>query len=92
MGNEDVTAYLVYASWGNSYSQHIYTAEELSAAGYSAGPIQSVAFNYKEQASYYDKTHTVLIGATDRTSFSSGAPEDFITGLQVVYGPTYRTF
>ena len=92
LGNEDLTAYLVYTSWGNSYSQHIYTAEELSAAGYSAGPIQSVAFNYKEQASYYDKTHTVLIGSTDRTSFSSGAPEDFITGLQVVYGPTYHTF
>lgn len=63
--------YVPWSDFYNStYSQQIYTAAELTAAGISAGYISSVAFQYCHTSSY-TKTVTIYMGTTANTEFSS---------------------
>lgn len=70
----DGTSKVDYAVWGSFYkryyTQQIYTAEELQAAGLTAGYIGKVAFQYALSSSY-EKTVTLYMGATDESSFAS---------------------
>ncbi len=88
IGSGNNTANLLYTSYGNTYSQHIYTAEELLDAGYQAGTLSAVSFQYSGTSSTYDKTQSVYIGTTSQSSFSGNAATDFIGSLTLVYGPT----
>ena len=92
VGNGSASATLIVTSYGNTYSQHIYTAQELSAAGVAAGPIQSVAFDYTGASSNYDKTQTIYIGTTTQTEYTGAESTDFIPNLQIVNGPTLRSY
>lgn len=92
IGTGTSTAYLVYTSYGNTYSQHIYTAEELTALGYTAGVITSISFDYSGTSSTYDKTQSVYMGLTDKSSFTGSTANDFISNLTLVYEPTLLTY
>lgn len=92
VGTGTSSAYLLYTSYGNTYSQHIYTAEELAALGYGAGTINSVAFDYSGTSSTYEKTQSVYIGTTTQTSFTGYSATDFIGDLTLVYGPTLLSY
>lgn len=92
VGTGTSTAYLLYTSYGNTYSQHIYTAEELAALGYGAGTINSVAFDYSGTSSTYEKTQSVYIGTTQQTSYTGYTANDFIGDLTLVYGPTLLSY
>ncbi len=94
IGDGTATAYLLNTSYGNTYSQHIYTAEELTAMGYSAGTITSVAFNYTGASSNYSKTQSVYIGATELNAFAGSAASNFVqsSNLTLVYGPTLNSY
>ncbi len=92
VGTGTSAAYLLYTSYGNTYSQHIYTAEELAALGYGAGTINSVAFDYSGTSSTYEKTQSVYIGTTQQTSYTGANAADFIGDLTLVYGPTLLSY
>ena len=88
IGAGTVSANLVYTSYGNTYSQHIYTAEELIAAGYQQGVLSAVQFEYSGEYSSYDKIQSVYIGTTEKSSFAGYAVSDFVGDLTLAYGPT----
>ena len=90
IGEGTATAYLIYTSYGNTYSQHIYTADELHALGYEAGTINSVSFNFTS-TSTNSKDQSVYIGATELSAFASYSASSFVSGLTLVYGPTSNT-
>ena len=92
IGTGTSTAYLLYTSYGNTYSQQIYTAEELHEMGYTAGTITSVSFNYTGSSSSYEKDQSIYIGATTLNAFSGHTATDFISGLSLVYGPTHNAY
>lgn len=92
LGDGASSANLVYQSYGNTYSQQIYTAQELQAAGLTAGPIQSVSFKYTGDYSSFSKYQTIYIGTTESDQFTASNISSFRTGLQVVYGPTYHQY
>ena len=87
LGDGTATAYLVYSSYGNTYSQHIYTAEELTAAGLSAGPISSIAFEYGMSSASSLKIQSIYMGHTTKSAYAGATASDFVSGLQLVYGP-----
>ena len=91
-GDGTANAYVVYTSYGNTYSQHIYLADELSEAGLTPGPITSVAFEYTGTSANFDKTQSIYIGATSKNSYPGSAATNFETNLQLAYGPTLRTY
>ena len=80
-----------YMPWGDFYksyyTQQIYTAAELTAAGLSAGYISKVAFQYALSSSY-TKTVTLYMGTTSDNSF---ATTSFKT-VSEVKGATSVTF
>ena len=78
---------LVYTSWGNTYSQQIYTAAELTAMGLSAGEISAVEFYYSGSYSSYAKEQSIYIGTTTKSVFSGYSANDFVGDLTLVYGP-----
>ncbi len=92
IGEGTATATLLKTNYGNTYSQHIYTAAELTAMGYSAGKITSLSFNYTGTSSSYDKTQSVYIGTTTLDAFSDHTASDFVTGLTLSYGPTLNSY
>ena len=92
IGEGTATATLLKTNYGNTYSQHIYTAAELTAMGYSAGKITSLSFNYIGTSSSYDKTQSVYIGTTTLDAFSGHTASDFVTGLTLSYGPTLNSY
>lgn len=94
VGTGTSSAYLVYTSYGNTYSQHIYTAEELIAMGYSAGRITSVSFDYSGNSSTYEKTQTLYIGTTEKNAYAGSTPVNFVPAndMTLVYGPTLNTY
>ncbi|TRW23098.1 T9SS type A sorting domain-containing protein [Flavobacterium zepuense] len=73
--------------WSNYWSQSIYTAAELNAAGLTAGNITSIAFDTATMGSASSNNNfTVKIGTTTIGSFENGTylpTTDFTT----VYGP-----
>ena len=80
--------YVVWGSYYNrSHTQQIYTADELTAAGLSAGYISKVAFQYAWTTSY-TKTVTIYMGLTEDNAFAS---TDFAT-LSAVSAPLEIAF
>lgn len=73
--------------WTKMRAQYIYTAAELTAAGISAGKINSIAFNVTQinGATSYPNFN-ISVGCTGQTTFSSfPAQTDLIPGLFNVY-------
>ena len=63
--------YVMWSSYYNrTFSQQIYTAEEMTAAGLTPGYISKVAFQYAF-SSAYSKTVTLYMGLTDMSEFAS---------------------
>ena len=83
--------------FGNFYTkmraQYIYTAAELSAAGLSAGKLNSIAFNCTQinGATAYPNFN-ISIGCTSQSTYNSfPAPTDLIPGLFNVFtSPSYN--
>ena len=93
LGNESESAMLVNSSWGCTYSQHIYTASELLAAGFAPGMITAVEFDYSGTSSNFQKIQTLLIGQTTANAFSDqNRTSSALFPLQVVYGPETRVY
>ena len=90
IGTGTTDSKLVHYNWGNTYSQHIYTASELHAMGFQAGQIAGVAFEYKGTSSY-TKIQSVYIGTTTANSFAGSAASNVIGNLQLVYGTTLES-
>lgn len=87
LGNGTYTsAYVpVHYNWGNTYCQQIFTAQELTEAGMSAGPIQGISFSWYYRSSY-TKEFTIYIGTTNKDEFNDNS--DWITvASNPVYGP-----
>lgn len=76
--------------YGGRKTQYLYTAAELSAAGISAGPINSIAFfaNAPQLVSTSFNDFTVEMKMVTATSLSGGT---FETGNTTVYGPLNLT-
>ena len=73
-GTGTSTTYLpCYSSWGNTFSQSIYTASELTAMGLSAGPIRGITYHWNSAGSY-EKELVVFLGHTTNSTFSTFAP------------------
>lgn len=70
----DGTTKIDYVLWGSyynrTYSQQIYTAEELTAAGLTPGYISKVAYQYAH-TSAYTKTVTLYMGLTELSAFAN---------------------
>ena len=84
---------LIVTNWGCTYSQHIYTAAELSAMGLAAGSnITSASFNFSSTSSY-SKTQSIYMGHTTQEAFTSSGTSYYITptSLTLVYGPTLNS-
>ena len=92
LGNGIVNAYLIFTSYGNSYTQHIYTADELIAAGYNAGQIVSLSFQFSGTSSVHNKIQTIYMGLTQETAFTGSDPNVDFVALTPVYGPEVRTY
>ena len=92
IGTGTSTAYLVSTSYGCTYSQHIYTADELTDKGFVAGDIVSVSFYYSGTSSTYDKTQSIYMGTTTKSSYSGSAASDFESDVTLVYGPTLLSY
>ncbi|WP_291134822.1 T9SS type A sorting domain-containing protein [Flavobacterium sp. UBA7663] len=77
--------------WPNYWSQTIYTAAELTAAGLSAGNITSMAYNIASLGDAATNANfTVRIGTTAGNNFANNT---FLatTGYTTVYGPSTYT-
>lgn len=77
--------------WPNYWSQTIYTAAELTAAGLTPGNITSLAFNIATLGDgATNDNYTIMIGSVASTSFASTT---FLstTGFTTVYGPQTYT-
>lgn len=77
--------------WPNYWSQTIYTAAELTAAGLTAGNISSLAYNIATLGDGANNAaFTIKIGATTDSSFANTT---FVstTGFTNVYGPATYT-
>ncbi len=92
IGTGTASANLIYTSYGNTYSQQIYTAAELNEMGYAAGTITAIAFNYSGTSSTYSKTQSIYMGMTENNSFAGYTASDFIGGLTLVYDPTLLSY
>ena len=91
-GSGTTSANLVTTNHGSTYSQHIYTADELTAMGFSAGDIVSVSFYYSGTSSEYVKTQSIYIGTTTKSAYSNGSVWDFESNVTQVYGPTLLSY
>ena len=77
--------------WPNYWNQIIYTVQELTAAGLTAGNITSLSFNINSLGSgATNDNYTIKLGSTNAVSF---ADNNFLstTGYSTVYGPTTYT-
>jgi hypothetical protein len=75
----------VHYNWGNTYSQQIFTAQELTDAGLTAGEIQGISYSWYYRNSY-TKEFSIYIGTTDKSEFSSNTDWVTVTGSPA-YGP-----
>lgn len=69
-GTEQQDGVPVRSNWGNTISQSVYTAAELSQAGLVAGVLDSIYYTWTNNASYA-KHITLLMGHTDRSTAST---------------------
>ncbi|MBP5541521.1 MAG: fibronectin type III domain-containing protein, partial [Bacteroidales bacterium] len=89
-GTTQTNGIFVNSSWGNTFCQAIYTAEELRAAGVSAGRIKGVRLGYSSGGSY-SKEFSIYMGNTTLSSFSSASSMVLPTTMTLCYGPTVRS-
>ena len=71
----------------SAWSQTIFTAAELTAAGLSAGNIRSIAYNINSQGSSTSNNITIKIGATATSAFANTTFYT-TTAYTTVFGPT----
>ena len=91
-GDGTAAANVLFSTYGNTYSQHIYLAEELIAAGLQPGSITGIEFYYTGASSSLDKTQSIYIGATTKDNYTSKDISNFVATPQLVYGPTLHTY
>ncbi|HNY01363.1 MAG TPA: BNR-repeat neuraminidase N-terminal domain-containing protein, partial [Bacteroidales bacterium] len=74
--------------WNQDWSQMVYTADELRAAGLSAGPISAITFNIAAIGSSATvNSYTISMGSTTNSTLSGFTT----TGLTTCYGPATYT-
>jgi len=89
IGNGTAAAFTQYPTpftgfWDNGRIQMLYTAAELTTAGFAGGKINSLAFNVLQlNSSIPYNGFTIQMGCTNLASLST-----FQTGLTMVYGPS----
>ncbi len=78
-----------YSSWSNNHTQHLITADELTASGLSAGNINSIGLDVTSVGSYAMRDLTIKIGASTATAMESFvANNDFsVVYTNAVYMP-----
>ncbi len=87
-GTNQTNGVPVMSSWGNTFCQSIYTAEELTAMGVEPGPIHGVTYTWSTAGSY-NKEIVLFMGHTNNTVFTSTSP---LTGsMTQVYTGTRNT-
>src|SRR5574344_2191405 len=67
----------VYNNYGSSYSQSIYTVDELNEKGIYAGYIHRVGIKWTSNAAYAKNT-TIYLGTTNKTGFASTAASEWV--------------
>ena len=77
---------LVYSGYGNTVCQTIYTAQELTAAGLSAGPIIGIDLGFSQNSSYA-KEFTIMMANTTKQTFSSSTDMENMSNHLLAYGP-----
>lgn len=92
IGTGSSSAYLIVTSYGCTYSQHIYTATELTAMGFTAGDIVSVSFYYSGASSSLSKTQSIYMGTTTKSSYTGSSASDFESDVTLVYGPQLLSY
>ncbi|KWW24115.1 MAG: PKD domain-containing protein, partial [bacterium F082] len=94
IGTGTGTANLLNTLYGCTYSQHIYTADEIHALGGVAGIIHSVSFDYSGSSSTYAKTQSLYIGTTALSAFAGSEAANFVPSadMTLVYGPTLNSY
>ena len=88
-GTTATTGVIVNSAWGNNYCQQIFTAEELAAAGMSAGNIQGMTITWNGNGSY-QKELSIYMANTNQTDFATTTSWVPIASQTLVYGPTVR--
>lgn len=61
----------LYSAWSNIHTQHIITAQELSAAGLAAGPLSSIALDVTSAGTLPMINLSIKIGTTTATDMSA---------------------
>ena len=89
-GQSSTTGVFVNTSWGNTFCQAIYTAQDLAEAGVHPGWIKGLRVGYSAAGSY-DKELSISLGTTTLSSFSSTSSMVDSSQLTLVYGPQIRT-
>ena len=85
--NTSTSGVPVYSGWGNTFSETVFSAAELSALGLTAGPITGIDIYFTANTSYA-KEITVFLGTTTLTAMSSSSSMVSPATLTQVYGPT----
>lgn len=89
-GTTTTTGVFVNSSWGNTFSESIFTASELQAAGLTSGRITGITVGYNTAGSY-NKELTFFMGNTTRSSFSSVSDMIPVSNLTQVVDPIVRS-
>ncbi|MCR4660327.1 MAG: fibronectin type III domain-containing protein [Bacteroidales bacterium] len=86
IGDGTATAYaMTNPGWGNSFSEQIYTVEELNEMGIYAGYIHSFTINLSSDYTAYEKNVTILMGSTDKEAFDNNQDFIAVSDLEQVY-------
>ena len=88
-GTTSTSGVILNSSWGNTYCQQIFTAEELVAQGMAAGNIEGLTITWSANGSY-QKELSIYMANTTQSSFESTTNWVPIGGQTLVYGPTVR--
>lgn len=82
-GTNSASGVFVYSGWGNTFSESIYTADDLTNAGLSSGRISAITVGYNSVGSY-QKEVSIFMGNTNMTYFSSQSAMVDVTQLTEV--------
>lgn len=79
----------IYSCYGYTYSQQIYKASDLTAAGFTAGAdLSNLRFFYAGGATGSSTDWTIYMANTNRTTFSSNSDWEAISSFQQVFSGT----
>lgn len=85
-GTSTTSSVPIYSCYGYTYSQQIYTAADLQAAGFTAGAtFTNLRFFYAGGPTNNSTDWTVYMGNTNRTAFGSNTDWEAVANLQQVY-------